>query len=78
MNRSEWKEKRDLVDNENADTVTFDMMNTFNFRPDLTLPLTGNEVVTILHPLIVVSLCNLNLIFNQFAVGWKKKHIKLN
>lgn len=57
---SEWKDKHNLVDNEDADTVTFDMVNTFVFRPDLTKGLTGNEVVTIPHLLIMVSLLNCN------------------
>lgn len=45
------------MDNEDDDTVTFDMVNTFIFRPDLTLPygLTGNEIVTVPHLLIMVS-----------------------
>lgn len=55
IHKSEWKEKTDLVDNEEEDTVSFDMKNTFIFRPDLTKGLTGNEVVTIPHLLIMVS-----------------------
>lgn len=56
--KSEWKYKSDLVDNEQEDTVAFEMMNRFIFRPDLTMAasgLTGNEVVTIPHLLIMVS-----------------------
>lgn len=48
-----------MVDNEEEDTVAFEMVNTFIFRPDLTMKagsLTGKEVVTIPHPLIMVSL----------------------
>lgn len=44
-----------MVDNEEDDTVSFDMVNTFIFRPDLTKGLTGNEIVTIPHLLIMVS-----------------------
>lgn len=50
-----------MVDNEETDTLAFDMKNTFIFRPDLTLKestLTGREVVTIPHPLIMVSFIN--------------------
>jgi hypothetical protein len=45
------------VDNEEEDTVTFDMVNTFIFRPDLTAAhgLTGDEIVTVPHLLIMVS-----------------------
>lgn len=53
---SEWKEKADLVDNDKEDTVSFDMKNTFMFRPDLMAPgLTGDEIVTVPHLLIMVS-----------------------
>lgn len=55
MNKSEWKEKTDLVDNDDIDTVSFDMKNTFIFRPDLSNGLTGKEIVTIPHLLIMVS-----------------------
>lgn len=64
---SEWKSKTDLVDNEDTDTVSFDMVNTFFFRPDLTAQeskLTGREVVTIPHPLIMVS-------FSQLLISGK-------
>lgn len=44
-----------MVDNEDDDTVTFDMVNTFVYRPDLTKGLTGNEMITIPHLLIMVS-----------------------
>lgn len=58
MHESEWKEKWDLVDNDEKDTVEYDMKNTFIFRPKDTLPLTGREIVTIPHPLVMVS-CHL-------------------
>lgn len=51
----EWKEKWDMVDDDVADTVEYDMKNTFIFRPDQTLPLTGREVITIPHPLVMVN-----------------------
>lgn len=57
-NSSEWKEKYDLSDNEADDSVSFDMKNTFIFRPDLTLNasgLRGDELVTMPHLLIMVS-----------------------
>jgi len=46
------------VDNDADDTVAFDMKNTFNFRSDLTKAatgLTGDEIVTIPHLVIMVS-----------------------
>lgn len=65
---SEWKEKTDLVDNEEEDSVSFDMKNSFIFRPDLTEKasgLKGNERITIPHLLIMVS-------------GFKTLHHKLS
>lgn len=44
-----------MVDDDAADTVEYDMKNTFIFRPDLTLPLTGREIVTIPDPLVMVN-----------------------
>ena len=58
MFTSEWKDKEIIEDDEESDTVTFDMMNTFVYSPDLTKTtsgLTGDEIVTIPHLLIMVS-----------------------
>lgn len=47
----EWKEKYDLIDNDEEDTLTYHFKNTFKFRPDLSGPgLTGDEVITMPHP----------------------------
>lgn len=47
----EWKEKYNLVDNEENDTLTYRFKNTYIFRPDLSAPgLTGDELVVIPHP----------------------------
>ncbi|XP_053671092.1 sensory neuron membrane protein 1 [Anopheles nili] len=48
----EWKEKYDTVDNVEEDTLTFTLRNTWIFRPDLSA-LTGEEIVTVPHPLIM-------------------------
>ncbi|XP_037942188.1 sensory neuron membrane protein 1-like [Teleopsis dalmanni] len=48
----EWKDKYNIEDIEEEDAVTFNMRNTFIFRPDLGL--SGEEIVTIPHPLIQV------------------------
>lgn len=50
----EWKEKFDLTDNEEDDTLTFNMKNTFIFRPDMSNGLTGNEIITTVNSLIMV------------------------
>ncbi|KAJ1531328.1 hypothetical protein ONE63_000012 [Megalurothrips usitatus] len=45
----EWKEKVDLEDRPEEDTVSFHMQNTFIFNETITAPLTGDELVTIPH-----------------------------
>jgi CD36 family len=51
---SKWISKDNLNDNENEDTVTFDMINVYNFREDLSNGLTGEEMITIPHILALV------------------------
>lgn len=48
----EWKDKYDIADIEAEDAVEFNMRNTFILRPDLGL--SGEEIVTMPHPLIQV------------------------
>lgn len=51
---SEWKEKYDTVDNDTDDTLEYNYRNIFHFRPELNAPgLTGHEVITIPHPLML-------------------------
>lgn len=44
-----------MVDDDAEDTLSYRMTNTFIFRPDLSNGLTGNEIITTVHPLIMVS-----------------------
>lgn len=58
----EWKEKFDMVDDEEDDTLTYHFKNTFIFRPDLSGPgLTGNEIITMPMPLIAGLLLTINI-----------------
>lgn len=52
----EWKEKFDEKDDESVDALEFSLTNKFIFRPDLTLPLTGEELITIPHLVILGGL----------------------
>lgn len=50
----EWKTKYDLVDNKQDDTLEYSYQNTFLYDPTKNGPgLTGDEIVTIAHPLIL-------------------------
>lgn len=60
----------DLEDDVKEDTLTYKMKNTFIFRPDLSNGLTGNEIITTVHPLLMVSILCLSyqyiLVFLRF------------
>lgn len=43
-----------MVENDEDDTIEFTLQNTYIFRPDLSNGLTGNEIVTMPHLIIVV------------------------
>lgn len=48
--KSEYIWKTNLTDNDEDDTLTFTVYRKYVFRPDLSNNLTGDEVVTTLHP----------------------------
>lgn len=50
----EWREKFDQVDDVEQDTLEFTDRKTFLFSPEQTAPLTGDEELTLLHPLLTV------------------------
>nr|QMS80368.1 sensory neuron membrane protein [Histia rhodope] len=50
----EWKEKVDIVDNDEDDTVTYKKLDTFYFKKDKSGPgLTGDEIITLPHAFIL-------------------------
>lgn len=48
--RSEYIRKVDTSDDNDEDTVEFTLKKSFEFRPELSEGLTGDEIVTTLHP----------------------------
>lgn len=59
----EWKEKYDLVDNDEEDTLTYHYKNTFIFRPDLSENVTGDELIVMPHPCKYENLTKKNVDF---------------
>nr|AXU25117.1 sensory neuron membrane protein 1-2 [Cyrtorhinus lividipennis] len=51
----EWKTKEGIVDDPANDEMTYSNVNTFYFKKQETLPLTGDELVTIPHLPMMVS-----------------------
>lgn len=48
------KQKINTVENVADDTFSFDLTNIYIFNPELTAPLTGDEVVTLVNQVLVV------------------------
>ncbi len=51
---SEFKQKLNSTDNHTEDSVSYNFRSTYIFSPELSFPLSGNEVVTILNAVITV------------------------
>lgn len=51
----EWKQKLEVKDNVADDTMEYNPVDTFIFDQEKSGKLTGEEVVTVPHPMIVVS-----------------------
>lgn len=49
-NFSQYVLKHDAIDDKENDTLTFTLKKTWIFKPELSNGLTGDEMVTILHP----------------------------
>jgi len=52
---SEYKERVDVIDNDTEDSLTYTPYDLFKFNPNKSTPLSDNDYVTIIHPVIVVS-----------------------
>lgn len=52
----EWKLREDIQDNDKEDTISYTLKNRFIFRPDLSKGLTGEEIVTVPHMVILASI----------------------
>lgn len=51
----EWKEKVEIEDHEEDDTITYKKRDVFYFKPELSGPgLTGEEIVVIPHIFLLV------------------------
>lgn len=50
FNDSEHLRKVNIIDDDDMDTIEYDDIRTYIFRPDLSNGLTGDEIVTVLHP----------------------------
>lgn len=71
LRTSEWKEKESLEDDTNEDTVEFSFKNTFIFDEELTLPLTGDEIITMPHMAMIVRKINSLLLHYELNIVYQ-------
>ncbi|XP_031629088.1 sensory neuron membrane protein 1-like, partial [Contarinia nasturtii] len=62
----EYVWKQNISDNVEEDTMTFTTMKKYVFRPDLSNGLTGEEIVTIIHPVIASIGLTVHFEYRQF------------
>ncbi|XP_025419540.1 sensory neuron membrane protein 1-like isoform X3 [Sipha flava] len=72
----EWKFKEDLEDDSKSDTVEFSFKNTFIFDEMMTLPLTGEEIITMPH-LAMLGMVTMTKMTKPAAIGLINKAIPL-
>ncbi|XP_055302266.1 sensory neuron membrane protein 1-like [Sitodiplosis mosellana] len=58
--------KNNISDNDAEDTMAFNIMKKYIFRPDLSKNLTGDEIVTTMHPVIAAIGLTVHFEFRQF------------
>lgn len=63
---SEYRRKVNATDNKAEDTVSFNFLNTFTYNPELSAPLTGNEMITVFNAVIVVRRLPLSNAVREF------------
>lgn len=59
----EWREKFDQIDDPELDTLEFTEKKTFIFNQELSGSLTGDEIITLPHALILVYIKNTFFLF---------------
>jgi hypothetical protein len=59
---SEDREKVNIIDHEDDDTVSFNLKNTWHFNQNESGSLTGDEIVTIPHVLLLVRRTTLSFL----------------
>lgn len=60
--RREWKDKINVVDNKDDETMEYDYRNTYHYRPELNGPgLTGYEHIVVAHPLLLAMALSINV-----------------
>ncbi|XP_026822399.1 sensory neuron membrane protein 1-like [Rhopalosiphum maidis] len=70
----EWKEKENLIDDIDEDTVEFSFKNTFVFDEMSTLPLTGDEILVMPH-LAMIGMVTMTKMMKPAALGLVNKAI---
>ncbi|VVC32481.1 CD36 family [Cinara cedri] len=72
----EWKEKENLEDDVNKDTIEFSFRNTFIFDESLTMPLTGDEIIVMPH-VAMIGMVTMTKMLKPAALGLINKAIPL-
>lgn len=66
LSHSEYISKYDTIDSDENDTLTFTLKKTWIFKPKLSGGLSGDEIVTTLHPGICYTVMCFDLKSNEY------------